>query len=228
LTEGRVVCEPNDDGTANLSGYSLPADEANAALRRINRLAQGAKSKGDPRSIDQVRADVYLDLLCGRHRNRGRDTGVVDLKVELTTLLGWDDNPGEIPGWGPVIADVARQVVEAQASANWRVTATDAAGRAVAVVTTRRRPTATQRRQVEARDPTCVFPGCRMPSGQSDLDHEHPWADSHETAVINLEPLCRHDHRLKHGGWKLKQLHPGTYEWTSPLDHTYTTGPQPP
>lgn len=45
----------------------------------------------------------------------------------------------------------------------------------------------------------------------------------------NLGPLCRHDHRTKHrSGWKLEQTRPGTYRWTSPLGHTYTTRPDPP
>jgi hypothetical protein len=147
----------------------------------------------------------------------------------MTTLLELDDQPGEIPGWGPVISDVARQVVEAQSSSEWRVTATDEHGHPVAVVTTRRRPTTAQTRVVEARNPHCVFPGCRMPASDCDLDHEHPWAETHQTSTTHLEPLCRHHHRIRHQlGWKLRQLQPGVYEWTSPLGNTYTTRPEPP
>jgi hypothetical protein len=231
LIERRLVGESNSDGTANLLGLSLPAAEANAALRRVNRLARAAKTRDDPRSMDQVRTDVFLDLLSGRHHQNHRDSdrGVVDLRVELTTLLGWDDQPGEIPGWGPVISDVARQITEAQSSAVWRVTATDDNGAPLAVITTRRRPTAAQQRVVEARNPNCVFPGCRMPAGQCDLDHEHPWAETQETSTTYLEPLCRHHHRIRHRlGWKLRQVEPGVYEWTSPLGHTYVTRPEPP
>jgi hypothetical protein len=230
MAERRVVCDPNDDGTANLSGYSLPAGEANAALRRIHRLAKAAKTKGDPRNIDQVKADIYLALLCGTHLSRtgSGDGGVVNLSVGLTTLAGLDENPGVIPGWGPVIADVARQVVDRQVSSEWRVTATDENGQPVAVVTTRRRPTAAQKRIVEVWIPNCVFPTCRFDSVDCDLDHLIPWAQTQETSTQNLEPLCRHDHRLKDKGWKVRQVEPGVYRWTSPLGHVYTTRPEPP
>jgi hypothetical protein len=102
LTERRTVCEPNDDGTANLCGYQLHAPEAQAVMRRINRLARAAHHRGDPRTMDQVRADVFLDLLAGRdhkYASHDRDRAVIDLRADLTTVIGLDGKPGEIPGW---------------------------------------------------------------------------------------------------------------------------------
>ena len=32
----------------------------------------------------------------------------MDLQLQLTTLIGLNDNPGLIPGWGPILADIAR------------------------------------------------------------------------------------------------------------------------
>jgi hypothetical protein len=43
----------------------------------------------------------------------------------------------------------------------------------------------------------------------------------------NLDPLCRYDHQLKHGGWHLDQIAPGTFVWTSPTGHTYDRPPRP-
>ena len=121
-----MVTTPTDSGTANLFGLDLPVAETSAAIRRVNRLAKAAKSADDRRTMDQIRADVLLDLLNGRDtRHVGHTAGVVDIQVDLTTLAGLDDNPGEIPGWGPVIADIARQVVEEQDHAQWRITVTD-------------------------------------------------------------------------------------------------------
>jgi hypothetical protein len=229
LEERRVVVEAEEDGTANLLGLHLPAADANAAMRRINRLARATKTKGDPRTIDQIRADVLLDLLAGRgQRGNGGDRGVVDIRVDLTTLAELDDKPAEIPGWGPVIADIARKISRDQDDSEWRITITDEEGRAIGV-TTMRRPTASQRRQVEVRNPACVFPGCRMPASQSDLDHEHPWSETHRTATRHLEPLCRHDHINRHSRrWRLRQIEPGVYEWISPLGHRYLNRPEPP
>ena len=67
-----------------------------------------------------------------------------------------------------------------------------------------------------------------MPASQCDIDHHQAWKDGGLTIDDNLGPLCRHDHRTKHSGWKLEQTRPGTYQWTSPLGRTYTTGPDPP
>jgi len=228
VSERRVVLEPNPHGTTNLLGLDLPAADAQAAMRRINTLAKAAKTGDDPRTMDQVRADVFVDLLNGRHLKHGKGKGMVDISVELSTLAGLNDNPGELNGYGPVIADIARQVAETQSEAEHRVTVTEQ-GTPIWTGTTRRRPTSHQQRQVQTRNPNCVFPGCRIPAGESDLDHTHPWAEDGPTEVENLAPLCRHDHQLKHTtGWKLKPTTPGSYQWTTPLGHTYKVEPEPP
>ena len=128
-----------------------------------------------------------------------------------------------------MIADIARKISRDQDDSEWRITITDEEGQPIGVTTTRRRPTTRQRRQVEVRNPTCVFPGCRMPAGQSDLDHEHPWSEIHRTTTRHLEPLCRHDHINRHERhWRLRQIEPGVYEWISPLGHRYLNRPEPP
>jgi hypothetical protein len=85
------------------------------------------------------------------------------------------------------------------------------------------------RRFIQARRPTCVFPGCRRPARTADLDHVQAWAEGGLTDPANLVPLCRHDHQLKHrAGWKLETLAPGVYRWTSPLNQQYHVKTQPP
>jgi hypothetical protein len=154
---------------------------------------------------------------------------VVDIRVDLTTLAELDDNSAEIPGWGPVIADIARQTITEQTDTEWRYTVTDPQTRQVTHNgTTRRRPTTTQKRQIQAQSPTCVFYTCRMPSGDCDIDHRQAWADGGTTEHPNLAPLCRHDHQLKHHGWTVETFTPGIYVWTSPLGLQYTVEAQPP
>jgi Domain of unknown function (DUF222) len=223
----RVELSANPDGTANLIAYSLPAERANAAYNRLDHLAQAAQGPDDPRTMDQLRSDVLLDLVDTGTGSTRR--GVIDLRVDLATLTQLSDNPGEIGGYGPVVADVARQVAATQQNSQWRVTVTDPdSGAVLWNGTTRRRPTAAQRRYVEARSPTCVFPGCRMPATRSDLDHRIDHSKGGPTLVKYLNPLCRHDHRLKDAGWKLRPGPAGTTTWTSPLGHDYKTGPDPP
>ncbi len=228
LEERRVSTTPNPDGTANLYGLNLPADLTHAAMRRINRLARAAKTKDDPRDMDQIRADVLIDVLTGRTSRDGHEGAVVDIRVDATTLAGLDDDPGSLPGWGPIIAEVARRIVDEQRGAEHRITAVTDDGEPMWTANTRRRPTANQRRRIEAVSPTCVFPGCRMPARQCDIDHHQEWACSGPTEDWNLGPTCRRDHVGRHRGWHLEQLRPGVYRWTSLLGHVYKVGPIPP
>lgn len=201
----RIVVEANPTGTADLRGMDLPPDRAVAISRRINRLARRLKTEGETRSMDQLRADVYLDLLEGSLGGAARDTagGVVDIQVDLETLMNLSDSAGDLAGYGPVVADIARQVTERQRHGTWQFTVADPdSGQPIHTGTTRRRPAAEQRRHVEVRNRTCVFPGCRMPAVDSDLDHRIPWSEGGATETCNLAPLCRHDHCNRHQcGW---------------------------
>jgi hypothetical protein len=225
----RVVAEGSPDGTAHLMGLDLRPDRVASISRRIDRIAKTLRRAGDRRTIDQIRADVFLDLLAGRDRDE--PGGIIDLHVDLETLARLSEAPGELGGFGPVIADVARQVAESRQRAQWRFTAEDpATGLPVATGTTRRRPTAPQRRAVEARDRVCYFPGCRMPARQCDLDHRTPWAERQETTVEGLDAGCKHDHiTVRHRlGWKHRLLPGGDHLWISPLGHRYTKSGLPP
>ena len=229
LERRRVVVESSPEGTAHLFGLDLPPGRVVEIGKRIDRLAKSLKRAGDPRTIDQIRADVYLDLLAARHQEaRG---GMVDLHVDLDTLARLSEAPGDLGGYGPVIADIARQIAEAQAAGEWRYTVFDPdTGLPITDGTTRRRPTATESRAVEAREHTCYFPGCRMPATQCDLDHRTPWSELHRTSAAGLDAGCKHDHlTVRHRlGWKHQILPNGDHLWTSPLGHQYTKSGLPP
>ncbi len=244
LAERRISSVPTNSGTSHLFAFDLPPDLVAQATRRINHIAKSLRRTDDGRTIDQIRADVFLDLLNGAsHETVGR--GVVDIRVDLTTLAELDDHTGELAGYGPVIADIARKTVREANKAEFRYVVTDADGR-VSLGTTRARPTprsgtadvaevsdtepadrrlpsAKQRRIVEMLRPLCAFPGCLMPATQCDIDHIDPWANLGPTRVRNLAPLCRHDHVGKDAGWAYEILADGSYRWTSPLGHIYDT-----
>ncbi|MCZ6455928.1 MAG: hypothetical protein O6650_01630 [Actinobacteria bacterium] len=45
----------------------------------------------------------------GNHVSSGPNRAMVDIRVDLETLTGLTENPGELAGFGPVIADIARR-----------------------------------------------------------------------------------------------------------------------
>jgi hypothetical protein len=143
VEERRVVTEPTPDGAANLLGLDLPAELATAAAHRITHLARQLRRNGETRTMDQLRADVFLDLLTGTTTTTatsGPAVGV-ELTAPLTTLAGLPDEAGEIRGFGPVIADVARQIADQQQDAQWRFTVTHPhSGEPLHLGVTRRRP----------------------------------------------------------------------------------------
>jgi hypothetical protein len=231
----RLIAESTRDGTGHLLGLDLPPHRVAAISRKVNHLARSLKTKGETRTMDQLRADVYLDLLQGNTTandpTRKTAAGGVHLTSGLDTLVGLAAHPGELNGYGPVVADIARQVAEQQEDAEWRWSVTHPeTGEVIHDGITRRRPTTALRRHVEARDQTCVFPGCRMPAVDCDLDHMERWADGGPTTEQNLAPACRHDNLLKERHrWTCRRLPNGDYQWTSQLGHTYTTsGEKPP
>lgn len=229
VEERRVVAEPTTDGTMNLFGLDLPPDLAAKALSRITSLAQANRGGGEQRTMDQLRADVLLDLLLGEAA-AGNGATVIDVQVDLETLAGLAERPGELGGYGPVIADIARQVADDSPEAEWRFTVVDSeTDMPIGNGVTRRRPTKAQRRELETRHRTCVFPGCRMPATGSDMDHRTRYVDGGPTAIGNLGPLCRFHHRIKDGhGWNYDPLANGDFLWRTKLGLTYTTSGAPP
>ena len=224
IEDRRVVAEPTIDGTTDLRACNLPPHRVQAAMRRINKLARELKRNGDQRGIDQIRADVLLDLVEGSGTINDNRAGVL-ITVDLATLAKLVDHPGDLAGYGPVAADIARQVAQSQLNLRWRWAVTDPdTGLPIDGGISRRRPTVAQRRRTEILHPTCVHPGCRMPAIDSDVDHRIAWAETGITNTDELAPLCRFHHRIKHQTrWPYRPTPSGDFVFTSHLGHTYTT-----
>lgn len=231
LEDRRVEGGQNPDGTADLLARRLPTERVAAILACLTAQAKKLRGKDD-RTMDQIRADLLLDLLEGNgHGEAPQQRGGVEIRVDLTTLLHLDEHAAEIPGWGPIIADIARRILQDRHRARGEIVVTDPdTGQPIHTQTARRFPTAAQTRHIVARDQRCVFPGCRVPARASQIDHTHPHHLGGPTQEENLGPLCDGDHQpLKHeGGWTLTQPQPGHFHWTSPRGHRYQVGPDPP
>ncbi|GAA1691342.1 hypothetical protein GCM10009765_45950 [Fodinicola feengrottensis] len=161
---------------------------------------------------------------CQRH---GRKPGV-DLRVVVKagTLLGLDNQPAFLAGYGAIPASMARRLAK---DSTWRRLLTDPssnkltdAGRA------RYRPSTALQEYIEARDVTCRWPGCRRAAQRCDKDHSIPFPDG-STCETNLVCLCRYHHRLKtHSGWKVRLDPDGTYTVMTPTGRIYLTEPPQP
>ncbi|HET6686024.1 MAG TPA: DUF222 domain-containing protein, partial [Jiangellaceae bacterium] len=240
--------QPCCDGMAELTGW-LSAEDAMIVFGAVDSLARSADAD-DSRSIDARRVDALVDLCRptdgpsavgfgdaspaaeGNRASlpvRRRDRGGPDIRVvvRVGTLLGLDDQPAELVGYGPVDAETARRIA-ADPDATWRRLLTDPVSGTLLDYGTRvYRPPESLARHVKARDQVCCFPGCRQPAARCDLDHGVPYPHG-PTCEANLIPLCRHHHRAKtHGGWRWRRDDDGTVIWTAPTGHEYQV-PVPP
>ncbi|MCA1004395.1 HNH endonuclease [Rhodococcus hoagii] len=215
----RVIAR--EDAMAQVDGL-LPAEGGQILAGRLRAMSFDVCAR-DPRTYPQRRADAlvalasghaHLECRCGFDNCTARTgldaTGTpgvavhVHVGVSASTLLGLDDAPGYLSGYGPIDADLARELA---ADATWKQVltlsdadraelATDAGsilgiGRSlpaprqspeqVASRTRKRlqeltyRPTGRLAEIVRTRDGVCRFPNCATPAASCDLDHTIPF-----------------------------------------------------
>jgi Domain of unknown function (DUF222) len=128
---------------------------------------------------------------------------------------------------GRIAATAFRAAARALAQALARAAADEAAGGcAHQDESPAYRPPPRLREYITARDVTCRFPPCRQPAWRADLDHTRPWDDGGRSCRCNFGGGCRRHHQLKqHPRWRLEQIRPGVFSWTTPAGRIYTTGP---
>jgi hypothetical protein len=160
----------------------------------------------------------------------------IRVTVPATTLLGLDNTPGHLDGYGPLPAETTAHIAT---DATWHRLLTDpATGILTDYSTTTYQPGKILRQAVTARDQTCCFPQCDRPAHHTDLDHiqafdhhldptSQPPGAPGQTRATNLQPLCRGHHLAKtHHGWHVtRDPDTGTTTWTAPTGHTHTRPP---
>jgi len=153
-------------------------------------------------------------------KNLNRRPVTINVTIDLPTLLNMAENPGQLSGYGPIPASLARELA---ADGNWKRFITDpTSGELLDIGRKSYRPSQHLVDFLIARDRTCRFPGCRYPAHRSDIDHVTAWDEGGQTTSENLGALCRRHHRLKtHGGWKVTAAKDGSCEWISPAGKHY-------
>ena len=230
----RVNLYPEADGMATLVAL-LPITDAQTIILAVDKLARATKEGNDVDekiSIDAYRADAltllatnYLAASENEILNHRRPV-TLNLTLDLATVLGLANNPGELAGFGPIPASIARELAM---DAKWRRFITEpVSGVLLDYGRESYEPPQALVDFLLARDRTCRFPGCRQPARTADIDHAQPWDEGGETSIENLGLLCRRHHRLKtHGNWKLDSYPDGSCEWTSPVGKKYQVPARP-
>lgn len=198
IADRRVERCPLRDGMAALT-WTASAERIEAFYVWLTAQARQIKATGDQRSLDQIRSDILADIGADglaydrlpTEQGRAPQIGVL---VALPTLMGLDDEPGELRGHGPIPASVARRIA---ADGAWRRILTEPrTGRFDEMSTDSYQIPQDLRDHVLARDRTCRWPGCRAPAARCDLDHHIPHPRG-QTCPANLGPLCRAHHQVK-------------------------------
>jgi hypothetical protein len=108
---------PEQDGMGTL-GLRMTATDGVAAMREINRRALARNDEDDPRTHGQRQIAAVLEPLIGTTTTApppraatgtGRRAEIV-ATIDLLSLLGLRDHPGELDGHGPIPAETVRDV----------------------------------------------------------------------------------------------------------------------
>lgn len=217
------------DGMASLVLRGAATDIA-TVYERLDAVTRLLPSD-DPRSANEKRADLFVDaMLAGLPRDglpqrHGRAPSA-EVVIALSTLLGFDDEPGDLAGYGAIPAGLARDLATAQ-DCTWRRLVTDpVTGDLLDYGCSTYRPPADLRDFVVARDGACVAPGYSLPARSCDLDHVQPWDELGPTAPANLAPLCGRDHDAKKKRHLSYERDPdGGFTWVTRTGHRYRTRP---
>ncbi|HQR25475.1 MAG TPA: DUF222 domain-containing protein, partial [Nocardioides sp.] len=224
-SERCVTLRPAPDTMTYLTAL-LPVTQGVAAYAALRRAADAARAAGDPRTAGQVMADTVVERVTGQ--KKADDVGVrVNLLITDTTLLGGDEEPAVIPGYGPVPAGVARRFVGHRgALATLRKLYTHPAhGRLVAIEAhTRRFPTGLAE-LIDLRDQVCRTPWCDAPIRHH--DHVVPDHAGGPTSLANGQGLCEACNYTKQApGWRARPGPAGSVLTITPTGDRYPS-PEP-
>lgn len=154
----------------------------------------------------------------GSEPRRRRTKATVEILIPIGLLRTFaahvcppSADPLAYQAWRTVVLDIARRVFAPQ----------DPSKNAAPEDVHRRYPRRGLRRDVIAAIHHCVGVGCRAPSSRVDLDHLLDHAKGGLTTGRNLDPLCQHDHQVKHkAGWTVQRVD-AAFFWRTRQGHHY-------
>lgn len=200
---------------------------------------QGHLFTGDTRTIDQVRADLFAQLLLAGSPvvapaagDGPGPLGAIRAKVQVVVpalaLTDTDTDtagPADLVGHSPIDPETAREL--AAGATWWERLVTHPISGTVLAADGYARPAALNR-WLRARDQHCRALGCRIPAIRCEVDHNDDYAKGGKTEHGNLCHFCQRHHSMKQfTAWQVQQLEGGILQFTSPTGRVYTDHPPP-
>lgn len=245
VKDRQVSVRPLPDGMARLSA-TVPLVEGVAVYASLHKAADTAKNAGDERSRGAIMVDTLLDRVIRPAATTGvgvptpaaAAAPVVPIGVNLTisdaTLLADGNEPAQCEHFGPIPADLARQLIaaaDAEGLATLRRVYTNTSGVVTMESRSRCFPPGLAR-LIRIRDRTCRMPYCDAPIRH--IDHIVPHADGGETDLANGQGFCEGcNHAKQPAGWVTRVVGDGSgrhlVETVTPTGHMYRSiAPLPP
>jgi len=199
----RVTIRPAPDAMTYLTAL-LPVAQGVGVFAALTRAAD---STFDDRSRGQVMADTLAERVTGRPAETPEPVAV-NLVLSDETLLGEDDSPAVIEGYGPIPASVARNLVaDAVTDENSRVTLRrlyrhPKTGALVAMESRSRLFPKGLAKLIGLRDQQCRTPYCDAPIRHR--DHAQPRNRDGPTSAQNGLGMCeRCNYDKESPGWRV-------------------------
>jgi hypothetical protein len=106
-----VTLYPEDDEVAAVVATG-DAELARKVMDAVNDRAEAMSRDGDDRGVGVRRFHALADLILNGDRDAALSAtrGETHVRIDLATLLGLNDHPGELIGYGPITADTARRI----------------------------------------------------------------------------------------------------------------------
>jgi hypothetical protein len=177
------------DARTRGEGY-LPAEQGVACLKSLRDQTDALKAAGDPRCRDQIMADTLVERLTGQ-------ANPADVNVELQIVMGLDalldannQTPAELNGYGPLPAELARDLLATSKGKLWwrRLYAAPVGGPLVGGDPYRRHFDSHLERLIRWRDRGCRDPFCDAPIRH--IDHIQRYSDGGLTIYPNGRGTC--------------------------------------
>ncbi len=240
-----VTLRPAPDAMTWLTAL-LPVKEGVAAYAALTREADSARATGDARTRGQVMADALVGAVAAR-AEASRQTEArwdptplgasseppgpavtVGLVMSDAVLFGESDEPAHMEGYGPVPAELAREIVARACDHNERVWlrrlyTSPTTGELVAMDSRARLFRNSLARFIRLRDQVCRTPWCDAPIRH--VDHLMGAVNGGDTSADNGQGLCEACNYAKQApGWAARAA-PDGVTTTTPPGHTYGSSP---